>query len=233
MPITHPRKGLDIPPLADPFYEAASLTETLPGQIVQIPSLYPNRYKYVLDVPKDRYDPTESVLEFVLRPLEVAERAFPIQRLGLASDEYYFAVKGKMRPAIVITGGEVQWAVGAKEKIFLCLPLYTVDKPKITQRFVIHVQANQYAAYFYLPPSATFEIQECIARFELLQVVHGNALRPHRSGANHTSLTTEALSWLKVHLCRFLGCAIPKELSDDLNAYGQLVLEEFQKVTGS
>jgi hypothetical protein len=52
--------------------------------------------------------------------MEIAERAFPIHRLGLATDEYYFAVKGKMRPAIVITGGEVQWAVGMKEKIFLC-----------------------------------------------------------------------------------------------------------------
>jgi hypothetical protein len=233
MPTTHPRKGLDIPLLADPFYETASLTEILPGQIVQAPSLYPNRYKYVLDIPKGRYDPTESVLEFVLRPIEIAERAFPIQRLGLASDEYYFAVKGKMRPAIIITGGEVKWAVGTKEKVFLCLPLYTVDKPKISQRFVVHVQANQYAAYFYLPPSATFGIQECVARFELLQVVHGNALRPHKTGGNPVSLTVEAFMSLQAQLCGFLGCVLPEKLSNDLNAYGQLVLEEFNKITSS
>lgn len=233
MPAPHPRKGLDIPPLAEPFYEAASLTETLPAHIVQIPSLYPNKSKYVLDISKDRYDPTETVLEFVLRPMEIAERAFPIQSLGLASDEYYFAVKGKMRPAIVITGGEVQWAVGAKEKIFLCLPLYTVDKPKISQRFVVHVQANQYPAYFYLLPSVTFGIQESIARFELLQVVHGNALRPHTTGGTRASLTDEAFAWLKTHLCKFLGCTIPKEMSDDLVSYGELVLEEFKRLVGS
>lgn len=232
MPAPHPRKGLDIPPLAEPFYEAASLTETLPGHIVQIPSLYPNKSKYVLDISKDRYDPTETVLEFVLRPMEIAERAFPIQSLGLASDEYYFAVKGKMRPAIVITGGEVQWAVGAKEKIFLCLPLYTVDKPKISQRFVVHVQANQYPAYFYLPPSATFGIQESIARFELIQVIHGNALRPHKAAANPASLTTDASSWMMVYLCCFLGCTIPEKLSNDLSAYGELVLEEYKRLVG-
>ncbi|MBM4161516.1 MAG: hypothetical protein FJ217_10510 [Ignavibacteria bacterium] len=232
MPTIHPRKGLDIPPLADPFYELASLTETLPGDIVQIPSLYPNRHKYVLDIAKNRYDPTESLLEFLLRPMEVAERAFPIQRLGLASDEYYFAVKGKMRPAIVVTGGEVQWAAGMQEKIFLCIPLYTVDKPKISQKFVVRVQANQYPAYFYLFPSATFGIQESIARFELLQVVHGRALRPHTTGHAGVSLSDEAFGWVKAHLCKFLGCTIPKQLDDDLMAYGELVIEEYRRLVG-
>ncbi|MFQ5800044.1 MAG: hypothetical protein ACE5H0_15310, partial [Bacteroidota bacterium] len=98
----------------------------------------------------DQYDPTESVLRFEMRPLEVAVKGFPIHRLQLETDEYYFAVKGKMRPAILLAGGEIQWPQRESEKLFL--------------------------------------------------------------------------------LCLFLGCELPKQVSEDLAAYGELVIEEYNRV---
>jgi hypothetical protein len=229
--IMMPRKGIEIPPLADPFYEVASLTEILPGQVVQIPSLYPNRYKYVLDMDKERYDPTENVLEFVIRPLDIAVKGFPIHRLQLETDEYFFAVKGKMRPAVVLAGGEIEWPQREKEKLFLCLPLYSVDKDSIKQIFVVKIQANRHPRYYYFPPSTEYKIQESVGRFELIQVVHEKALRAHMAGKNPVALSDEAFGCLRAHFCTFLGCEIPKNISEDLQAYGDLVWEEYKKVT--
>lgn len=224
------RKGINIDPIADPFYEVGSSSHILPGQIVQIPSVFPNRYKYVLDMDPERYDPTENTLEFVIRPLEVARKGFPIHRVQLETDEYYFAIKGKMRPAVVIAASEIEWPQRENEKLFLCLPLYSVDKEKIKQSFVVKIQANRYRPYYYFPPDTQYSIQESVGRIELLQVGHEKAMRPHFASNKPVSLTDEALGWLRAHICQFFGGEMAMSISQDLQAYGELVWEEYQKV---
>jgi hypothetical protein len=63
------------------------------------------------------------------------------------------------------------------------------SKPKISQKFVVEVQAFQFPAYFYVPMDTKYSIQECIARYHLLQKVHGNALKPHLSGHKPVSFS--------------------------------------------
>ena len=108
-------KGIKIDHIVDPFYEIGSSTEFLPGQLVWAPLLYPNRFGYALDINAEKYDPTENIVEFVIKPYQSRSVNFPVKRLGLASDEYYFAMKGKIRPAVIIAGGIHEWGNTAKE----------------------------------------------------------------------------------------------------------------------
>ncbi len=178
----------------------------------------------------DTYDPGETTMQFVIRPLDSAVKNFPLHRLNLTTNEYYFAVKGKIRPAVVVAGGKSQWQTGSEESLFLCVPLYTVAKEKITQRFVVHVQAGKYPAYFYFPPSYEYGREEAVARFELLQLVHGNSIKLYMKDGDPISLTKEAFGWLKIELCMYLGCNTQDEIRKDLNAYYDLVIEEYEKV---
>ena len=107
------------------------------------------------------------------------------------------------------------------------MPLYTVDKPKITQDFVVKVQANQYPMYFYIPPDGGHNIKESIARFPLIQVVHGNTIKYFPDDKKPISLSDEALGWLKSQLSIYLNCFIEDELKRDLDAYGDLIIEEY------
>jgi hypothetical protein len=73
-----------------------------------MPSLYPNKDKLILNIDVTS-DPTEQRLVATVSPLAQRAVQIPIKSLSLASDEYYFAVKGKMRPTIVLAGGFVRW----------------------------------------------------------------------------------------------------------------------------
>ena len=106
------------------------------------------------------------------------------------------------------------------------------SKPKISQKFVVEVQAFQFPAYYYVPMDTKYSIQECIARYHLLQIVHGNALKPHLSGHKPVSFSDEAFALLKVHLCGYLGCYIPEVLMGNMQAFGELILDEYKKKVG-
>lgn len=203
------------------YYETGPSTiET--GQIVVIPSLYPNKDRFVLDITAD---PSEENLIAAVKPLEQTGIHIPIRSLGLRSDEYYFAVKGKLRPAIVLAGGFTRWPMNPSEKIFICVPLYGVDKPTISQKFVVEVQALRYPSMFYLPPSKQYHIEESVARFTLIQVAHGTAVKPKLAGDKPIMLSTEFFGYLKAQLVRFLGGVLPEKILGDVNGYGEIVLE--------
>ena len=171
-------------------------------------------------------DPSEQNLQAVVCPLEQQTIQIPVKSLGLKSDEYYFAVKGKLRPAILLAGGPTKWPMNPAEQIYICVPLYTVEKPKIKQKFVIEVQALNYPSMFYLPPSTQHHIEECIARFSLTQVAHGTAAKPFMAGNKPVMLSTEFFGLLKTQLIRFAGGTLPDEVVENLSAYGDIVLEE-------
>lgn len=114
----------------------------------------------------------------MLRPLSQRSIHIPVKSLNLASDEHMFAVKGKIRPAIVLAGGQSKWETSPTEQIFICAPFFTVDKPKISQRFVVDVQAMRYTGMFYMPESRMHHVEESVCRFDTIQVAHGNATEP-------------------------------------------------------
>ena len=218
------RKGVELSDLVSKYYEVGPGIYQ-PGVIVWIPSLYPNKDRFAVDF---RYlsDPTEENLIAPIAPLAQNWIHPPVRTLGLASDEYLFAVKGKMRPAVLLAGGYNRWPTNPTEQLWLCVPLYGVDKPKIAQSFVIDVQALKIPSMFYLPPDALFQKEESIARFPLIQVAHGNALEFMKAGKDNVMLTDEFFGWMKAHLTVYLGGALPNEVQRDLRDYGEIVIDQ-------
>lgn len=217
-------KGIDISGFIPNYYEVGP-TSIEPAQVIRIPSLYPNKDKLILNIDVTS-DPTEQHLVSTVSPLAQRTVQIPIKSLNLASDEYYFAVKGKMRPAIVLAGGFVRWETSPTEQLFVCVPLYGVDKPRISQRFVIEVQALKYPGMFYLPPSPEFRLEESVARFSLIQVAHGSESKLHRSGSDPVMLSDEFFGWMRSHLIEYLGAELPNERKKDLAALSELVIGE-------
>lgn len=194
-----------------------------PGQVVIIPSLYPNKDSLVLKVDVSS-DPSEKILKGEVTPL--SQPHIPVRSMGLASNEYAFVVKGELRPAIVLCGGFSRWPTNPSEQLYVCVPLYGTDKQRITQRYVIEVQAMLYPSVFYIPPSPIFHIEESIARFTLMQVAHGTAMKPALAGDKPVMLSSEFFKWLRAQLARFIGGALPPNVVGDLKAYGELLLDE-------
>lgn len=216
-------KGIDIPGLVTSYYEIGPIGNFAPGQIVIIPSLYPNKDRLVLKVDVSS-DPSEKILKGDVTPL--SQPHIPVRSMGLASDEYAFVIKGKPRPAVVLGGGFSRWPTNPSEQLYVCAPLYSTDKQKITQRYVIEAQALLYPSMFYIPSSALFHIEESIARFALIQVAHGTAMKPAIAGNKPVMLSGEFFKWMRTQLVRFIGGSLPHNVVDDLKAYGELVLNE-------
>ena len=137
-----------------------------------------------------------------------------------------FAVRGKMRPAIVLAGGQSKWATSPTEQIFICAPFFAVDKGGITQSFVLDVQALRYPGMFYLPGNSLHHIEESVCRFDTVQVAHGTAIEPLQTGQNSVILSTEFYGLLKSQLLLYLGGKLPKEAADVVQIYTELVLNE-------
>lgn len=147
----------------------------------------------------------------------------------MKANEHWFAVKGKMRPAIIIAEGPTRWATNPSEQLMVCVPLYTVDKPKIRREFVISVQAFQYPSKFYIPPFPMFHIEESIARFELIQTAHIFAVKKFPVSTNPSMLSDEFLSLLRLWLTSYLGGALDEEDIKIMKLYGNDVLNEAKK----
>ena len=192
-----------------------------------IPSLYPDKDKRILDINVDA-DPSEENLPAVLSPLDQRQFKLPVKSIGLRSDEYLFAVKGKVRPAIMLTEGTTGWPTLPTEPVSLCIPLYTVDKVRISQSFVIQTQSFQIPSKFYIPPSSSYRIEESVARFELIQPIHQYAMQAKVGGRN-VMLTSEFFSILMLQLTEYWGGVISNDDKSFLKEYGDIILDEARK----
>jgi len=219
------RKGISISGLVNSYYEQGPTKGLVVGQIVWIPALYPNKNNVVIDVDVTS-DPSETKIPAFLRPLAQKQNRFPVKSLNLGSDEHAFVLTGKMRPAIVLIDVTTQWVKSPVENLIICLPIFRVDKPKFSQSFVLKSQAYQYPSKFYLPPDPSFQFEEGVARFELMQTVHQIAINLFPNDSKPLMLTEELFSLLRIHLTRFLGGVLRMEDQETLDVYGQLILEE-------
>lgn len=75
---------------------------------------------------------------------------------------------------------------------------------------------------FYLPPNSQFQIEESIARFALIQAIHGNAITRFHDTGNPVMFSTEFFGFLRTQLIRFLGGTLPENVLTDLEAYGNI-----------
>ena len=152
-----------------------------------------------------------------------------MKSLNLGSDEHAFVLAGKIRPAIILVEDTTQWARSPAEKLALCVPLFSVWKPKFSQTFVLKSQAFRYPSKFYVPSDPLFGIEEGIARLELVQAVHQFSMKPFPDDKKPVMFTDEFFALLRMHLTKFLGGALSKDDQEVLDVYGQLILEEANK----
>jgi len=139
-------------------------------------------------------------------------------------------VRGKLRYAIILAGGYTQWAKSPTEQLFVCAPLFTVDKPKFTQRFVVQAQAFRYPNMFYTPECAMYHIKESICRFETIQVAHGTAVESILpQNTNPIMLSSEFLGLLRTHFITYLGGTLDKAIKENVQLYGEYILEEAKR----
>jgi hypothetical protein len=164
-----------------------------------------------------------------LTPLDQKTIHFPVKNIGLTSDEYLFVIKGKMRPAIMLTDETTGWPTLPTEAVYLCLPIYRVDKPKIPQSFVLKAQALQYISKFYIPPSSGFALEEGVARFELIQPVHRYALSAFVKGGKPVMLSENFRYFFRLQLTEYLGGVLEKTDKDILKEYETSILDEARK----
>jgi len=224
--MTLPKKGIDISGLVDKYYESGPSKGFTKGQIVWIPAYYSNKDNIVIDIDVAS-DPTETHLQAFLRPIEKKQNFFPVKNLNLGSDEYAFVVKGKIRPAIILVDDTTHWAKSPSENLALCVPLFRVYKPKFLQSFVLKTQAFQYRSKFYLPPDSTCGIDECVARFELMQSIHQFVMKPFPNENKPIMLTDDFFALLRIQMTKFLDGIVPEY--ETLEVYGQLIIEEALK----
>ena len=168
----------------------------------------------------------KNILPAILSTVDNRRNKFPVKSQGLASDEYLFVTKGKMRPAIILTEGITRWPTSPSEQIVLCVPLYTLGKAKISQQFVLNAQAFRLPSKFYISPLPSYHIKEAVARFEYIQTVDIYALSPFRECGHPVTLSGEYFALLKIQLTRYFGGGLTKEDTDMTNVYGEIVLEE-------
>lgn len=220
------KKGIEIPGLVDAYYEDGPTKGVSVGQIVWIPALFPNRNNVVIDIDVAS-DPSETHIPAFLRPLTQKQNFFPVKSLNLSGQEHAFVVKGKIRPAIVVVENVAKWAKSPSENITVCVPLFTVNKPKFSQGFVLKTQAFQYPDRFYFPPDVHYTFQEAIARLELLQSVHILGIQPFPNDQLSMMLTQEFFNLFCLQVVKFITGL--KTEHETLETYGQLILEEATK----
>jgi hypothetical protein len=222
-------KGIDIPKdMISTYYEDGPTGSFCCGQIVWIPSLYPNKDKEVLDIDVAS-DPSEEYLHAKISPLDRKQHNFPVKSLELGTHEHLFVMKGKLRPAIILTEGFTRWPTLSSEPVSLCVPFYTVDKLKISQAFVVQAQAFQYPSKFYIHPHTAYGIEESVARFELIQPIHQYAMQPLSSTKRCVMLSDEYRWLLQLHLSSYFGCVLSEADGSFLSEYGKIILEEARK----
>ncbi len=226
--MTPTRKGIEISGLVDAYYEVGPSKGYEIGQIVWMPAIYPDKNKTIIDINVSQ-DPTETALPAILSTYDNRKNTFPVKSFLLDSKEVFFVNRGKLRPSIIVASLFTRWPSQPSEQIYLCVPLYTLEKGKIGQDFVVGSQAFHYSSKFYLPPQPNYHIEEAIGRFEYIQAVDVYALKAFQDCGHAVMLTKEFFGLLKIQLARFWGYPIAQKDSEEITAYGELILEEARK----
>jgi hypothetical protein len=233
--------------IVDRFYESLASDDQWamrPGQLYYAHAVYPTDYPEILK--PDRPDPKlERDLTFTIKPYSDGDETHvPIKELKLRDKELLYVYRGKRRLVIVLGVCVQSWYHDAKgENILLCAPVFGF-KPRHTQEKVIRTQAFDFHNLFYLPPDLDGCRDESAVRFEFIQPVMGSCLdvfKGFRSGLP-VRLSDTAMNLLLVHLLAFLNRGLPSglapeghadataiaRLTDDIKAYGQLLLDDFR-----
>jgi hypothetical protein len=144
--------------LADPFYElrdplgrdTSGLPILKPGQLVRAHLVIPSLSPQVLELAS--YDPRkEAKATFKIANVSTSGAAtshFPIKELALQSDENFYVVRGKLRPAIVLQTITTDFfSRQAPEPYVVVAPCFTF-KIKHTPKYRAQIAAMTYPNLF-------------------------------------------------------------------------------------
>lgn len=112
----------------------------------------------------------------------------PIHEIKLEYNEGLYAVKGKVRPVIIMSQRNEEWQPGGgrlAERGLACVPVYSFQQ-RDSPEFRARVRAHEYPWWIYLPEGSV--IRESFMRLDRIQVIEESRLRPMR-----TALAEDAL----------------------------------------
>ena len=123
----------------------------------------------------------------------------PIHETKLEYNEALYAVKGKVRPVIVMSQRNEEWQPGGgrlAERGLACVPVYSFQQ-RDSPEFRARVRAHEYPWWIYLPEGSV--IRESFMRLDRIQVIEESRLRPMR-----TALAEDALwfvsEWMRYYM---------------------------------
>ena len=123
----------------------------------------------------------------------------PIHEIKLEYNEGLYAVKGKVRPVIVMSQRNEEWQPGEgrlAERGLACVPVYSFQQRNDSE-FRARVRAHEYPWWIYLPEGSG--IRESFMRLDRIQVIEESRLQPMR-----TALAEDALwfvsEWMRYYM---------------------------------
>ncbi len=205
----------------------------MPGQLYYAHLTYPFDYPRILY--PEYYDPkNEQTSRFKIKRYSSGdEKHCPIKALNLASDEFLYVMRGKIRLMVVLATGPVNWHQDDKNTSVLAAPVFSF-KQRHSQEIVIRTQAFDIPSWFYLPPANDGCPKESAIRFEFIQPVRrGCIVRPLLGILSNSPviISVKAMNLMHIHLMRFLGIgefsSVCAKITEDIKAYHDLLLEQF------
>jgi hypothetical protein len=216
--------------LCDRYYEALDVSTRMafiPGQIYYAPILYPVKdIPYILKV--DDYDPkgakpTTFKIESFIKTKKGDYEHPPIKELPLASDEFLFVQKGKMRACICLADIEVDWAY--RQKICLVAPIFGFNLR--TEEIKNRVIGYQYPNLFFLPANPKMGLdKDSAVRLELIQPVLKGGMQPFGAAIDKkpVQLSRDAYYLLLNHLTKFIsGKPFDEEIEKDVQDFQTII----------
>ena len=217
-------------------YQELELKDSMSFQIGQI---YVGPIKHPFSPPKvlqcEYFDPSnEQNCRFSISKCDLNEpkQNIPIKSINLQSDERLYILQGKNRPVIILGYCHTAWGYSAttkkgKEKLILCLPLFTF-KPRHIQEYMIKILLFDIPNLFYLESSGKGLFHDSAARFELIQPIHKVDLSAWKnSNSKPIRLSDDTLKLLWNHLSIFLSSKpLYEDLQEDLKAYAEMIKEK-------
>lgn len=123
----------------------------------------------------------------------------PVHEIRLQYNEALYAVKGKIRPVVVMSQRNEAWAPAdgrLAERGLICAPVYSFQ-PNDGPEFRSRVRAHEYPWWIYLPEGSG--IRESFMRLDRIQVIEESHLDPIRVALTENALWF-ASEWMRHYL---------------------------------
>lgn len=226
--------------LCDPFFDLVEPLGRHPkghpvvqlGHLVTAHQIHPDRAPFVVDVTGfDPRDPAQA--RYIIArndPASPPARHFPIKELNLASDEHYYLMRGKSRPAIVLqTITSAFYNAANPEPYVLIAPCFTF-KEKHSPDYRLRIATMEIPHLFYLPAHRAGCREPSVIRFEHIQPVPAAGVQPFFVDGKQSALSREAWTLLQHQLHRFLtGRILDEGVEESISTYRQLIQEQTKK----